>query len=106
MSSPPPRLLPQLYLELDLTDNWTSSGLDRGQGLNHALADVGQLFKLLTNNLDSLSQEQIISDYETEMRTRGGEEVRLSQMNTFMLHDWDKVQQSPLIKKGMARGGS
>lgn len=38
------------------------------------------------------------------MRPRTGEEVRQSETNTLMLHDWEKVSQSPLLQRGVAYG--
>jgi hypothetical protein len=35
------------------------------------------------------------------MKARGGEEVKLSEINTTMLHDWAKVLQSPLFTAGL-----
>ncbi|KAH7032899.1 uncharacterized protein B0I36DRAFT_361646 [Microdochium trichocladiopsis] len=87
----------------------------RGQGLNHAIADAAELCKLLSSSSSSATaaaageggsqqqQKELIDAYEAEMRTRAGEEVRLSEMNTRMLHDWDKVQHSPLVKKGVVQ---
>ena len=37
------------------------------------------------------------------MIARGGEEVRLSKVNTEMVHDWDRFVQSPLFKMGIKR---
>ncbi|XXG99820.1 hypothetical protein Hte_006161 [Hypoxylon texense] len=75
----------------------------RGQGLNHSIADVFKLVELLASP-EQRTQAELISAYETEMRARGGEEVRLSEMNSLMLHNWAKVEQSPLIKRGVAIG--
>ncbi|KAI6089531.1 FAD/NAD(P)-binding domain-containing protein [Hypoxylon rubiginosum] len=75
----------------------------RGQGLNHSIADVFKLVELLADQ-GSKPQAELINAYETEMRARGGEEVRLSEMNSLMLHNWAKVEQSPLIKRGVAFG--
>ncbi|KAI1375253.1 FAD/NAD(P)-binding domain-containing protein [Hypoxylon crocopeplum] len=75
----------------------------RGQGLNHSIADAFKLVELLANP-ENRSQAELISAYESEMRPRGGEEVRLSEMNSFMLHDWAKVSQSPLVNRGVAYG--
>jgi len=46
-------------------------------------------------------QGAVIDAYETELKARGGEEVRLSEINTRMLHDWAKVLESPLFTAGM-----
>ena len=35
------------------------------------------------------------------MKERAGEEVRVSVMNTTMLHDWNKVMESPVFKAGL-----
>jgi hypothetical protein len=42
--------------------------------------------------------------YEEEMKKRAGEEVRLSVLNTTMLHDWAKVIESPVFKAGLKAG--
>ena len=44
-----------------------------------------------------------IAKYEEEMKARGGEEVRISAMNTRMLHDWNLILQSPVFRAGMAQ---
>ncbi|KAI0007383.1 hypothetical protein F4779DRAFT_643183 [Xylariaceae sp. FL0662B] len=75
----------------------------RGQGLNHAIADAAKLVEQLLEK--DRPQRERIDAYEREMRARGGEEVRLSEMNSFMLHDWSRVAQSPLMKRGLSRGG-
>lgn len=80
-----------------------SPNIDRGQGLNHALDDAGKLVKLLTGS-SGRSQNEVIDVYETEMRARAGEEVRLSEMNSYMLHDWAQVRQSPLMTRQLAKG--
>jgi hypothetical protein len=46
-------------------------------------------------------QGAAIDAYETELKARGGEEVKLSEINTRMLHDWEKVLESPLFTAGM-----
>lgn len=72
----------------------------RGQGLNHAIADAGKLTELLSSQtVQNLAE--LIDEYEAEMCARGGEEVRLSEVNTRMLHDWTQFVKSPLVTKGM-----
>ncbi|OTB07717.1 hypothetical protein M426DRAFT_52971, partial [Hypoxylon sp. CI-4A] len=75
----------------------------RGQGLNHSLADGFKLVELLPN-LENRSQADLIDAYEAEMRPRGGEEVQLSETNSFMMHDWEKVKDSPMMKMGVTYG--
>lgn len=76
---------------------------DRGQGLNHALDDAGKIVKLLVGT-SGRSQSEIVDVYETEMRARAGEEVRLSELNSYMLHDWSRLKDSPLMTRSMAKG--
>lgn len=78
----------------------------RGQGLNHAIKDSFQLCKGIekfwnSGNFTSEQRATAITEYEDEMIPRGGEEVRLSEANSIAMHNWDKVMQSPSIKKGM-----
>ncbi|KAI1449710.1 FAD/NAD(P)-binding domain-containing protein [Annulohypoxylon stygium] len=75
----------------------------RGQGLNQSLEDAHRLVALLTKP-ESRSQAELIDAFEGEMRPRTGEEVRQSETNTLMLHDWEKVSQSPLLQRGVAYG--
>jgi hypothetical protein len=70
--------------------------------LNQALADAESIVELMVNQGDQ-SQQDIINEYESQMRKRAGEEVRISRMNTVMLHDWDKIWQSPLLKMRLDR---
>lgn len=41
-----------------------------------------------------------VSDYEQELIPRGAEEVKCSVENGIMLHDWEKVKQSPVFNAG------
>ncbi|KAK7996257.1 FAD/NAD(P)-binding domain-containing protein [Apiospora marii] len=75
----------------------------RGQGLNHALDDAGHIVKLLTKQGDR-PLSAVIGEYEAEMRPRAGEEVRLSEMNSYMLHDWDKLSHSPFMTASLTKG--
>ncbi|KAK7963859.1 hypothetical protein PG996_008455 [Apiospora saccharicola] len=75
----------------------------RGQGLNHALDDAGHIVKLLKKQGDR-SLSDVIGEYEAEMRPRAGEEVRLSEMNSYMLHDWDKLSHSPFMTASLTKG--
>ena len=77
---------------------------DRGQGLNHAITDAAKYIATLGAVVSG--HESLISGigaYESEMIARGGEEVRLSKVNTEMVHDWDRLVQSPLFKMGIQK---
>jgi hypothetical protein len=73
---------------------------ERGQGLNHSVSDADKLVSLLTSEKN---QKSAIENYESEMRARAGEEVRISVVNTIMLHDWEKVMKSPLMTAGLKK---
>ncbi len=80
----------------------------RGQGLNHAVADSAKLCKAIVDCWHSSEgfssgRAAAIEGYEKEMIARASEEVRLGEMNSKMLHDWEQVQQSPGLKKGISR---
>ncbi|KAK7721067.1 hypothetical protein SLS64_001361 [Diaporthe eres] len=73
----------------------------RGQGLNHCIRDVAYLLEGMQawNNSEQTLQEAI-QKFEGEMIARGQEEVTCSVENGYMLHDWSKVQQSPVFNRG------
>lgn len=74
----------------------------RGQGLNHSITDAAQLTEAVKMFVsEKKSQQAAIAAYEEEMIARAGGEVRLSTVNTEMLHNWAKVLQSPVLTSGM-----
>lgn len=73
----------------------------RGQGLNHCICDVSHL----VNGLRSISDAdgslaEVVDSYEKEMIPRGKEEVTCSVENGMLLHDWDKIRESPVFNRG------
>ncbi|KAL4912425.1 monooxygenase [Aspergillus aurantiobrunneus] len=73
----------------------------RGQGLNHCICDVFNLRNgLLEVPKDSSTLVDLVTAYEAEMVPRGREEVKCSVENGYMLHDWEKVQESPVFRQG------
>jgi 2-polyprenyl-6-methoxyphenol hydroxylase-like FAD-dependent oxidoreductase len=77
------------------------TNLERGQGLNRSITDAGKLVGFLTSEMN---QKSAIEKYEAEMKARAREEVRISVMNTTMLHDWEKVMKSPVMTAGLKKG--
>lgn len=76
----------------------------RGQGLNHSINDAAQLTQAIQKFVSGkASRADAIAAYEQEMIARAGGEVRLSTVNTEMLHNWQKVQESPIMQAGMTR---
>ena len=79
----------------------------RGQGLNHAIADVDNLLKaiLAVVGRDTIEvKSEAIFKYDHEVRQRGGNEVKVSKINSIMLHDWNSLMDSPLMKVGADKG--
>lgn len=78
-----------------------SCPLDRGQGLNHCICDVSHLLEGLHGVRDGhTSLAEAVDMYEKEMIPRGKEEVNCSVENGLMLHDWNKIQESPVFRRG------
>ncbi|KAJ4382918.1 hypothetical protein N0V86_002145 [Didymella sp. IMI 355093] len=75
----------------------------RGQGLNHSVTDAGKLRDALVKIKEDGNQADVMRKFEEEMITRGGTEVRDGTANTRMLHDWERIKESPLFKKGMRK---
>ena len=75
----------------------------RGQGLNHSLTDAGKLRDALVEVARGGDRAALVMGFEEEMVRRGGIEVRDGTANTELLHDWERVTQSPLFQKGLQR---
>lgn len=75
----------------------------RGQGLNHSVTDAGKLYEAITKIQAGEDRKAAVDAFEEEMIRRGGTEVRDGTANTMMLHDWERVKQSPLFTKGMKK---
>ncbi|KAJ4287187.1 hypothetical protein N0V90_012585 [Kalmusia sp. IMI 367209] len=75
----------------------------RGQGLNHSITDAGQLRDALIKIREGADRTQTITEFEDGMIKRGGGEVRDGTANTKLLHDWEKVKQSPFYTRGMTK---
>ncbi|KAI9870313.1 MAG: hypothetical protein M1830_004384 [Pleopsidium flavum] len=76
----------------------------RGQGLNYAISDSARYVAAIQSiSTTGGSLEDAISQYDAETIAKGGEEVRISVMNTDMLHQWDTLMQSPVMQRGSAR---
>ncbi|PKY04950.1 FAD binding domain-containing protein [Aspergillus campestris IBT 28561] len=76
----------------------------RGQGLNHSITDAAKLVEATNQLLTGKSTPaDAITMYEDEMIARAGGEVSLSTVNTEMVHDWQKVLQSPVLTAGVTK---
>ncbi|KFX91652.1 hypothetical protein O988_07645 [Pseudogymnoascus sp. VKM F-3808] len=73
----------------------------RGQGMNHGIADAASLVTLLKTALEEkTSVKDAVKSYNAEMIERAGEEVAISKVNTEMLHDWSRMMDSALLQRG------
>lgn len=72
--------------------------LDRGQGLNNAILDVGLLAQQIG---EKGFTAEAVEAYEQEMIPRAQEAVKTSNENSEGTHDWEKLMQSPLMKMGL-----
>lgn len=76
-------------------------GLDRGQGLNHCICDSSHLLDSLERvRSNETTLKDAITAYDEELVPRGRDEVKCSVENGLMLHDWEKVKQSPVFRNG------
>ena len=55
---------------------------------------------MLTSVSDQDGLRAAVNDYEAEMIARAGEEVRVSKLNTEMMHDWARLKESPFMQRG------
>ncbi|KAF8853187.1 FAD/NAD(P)-binding domain-containing protein [Acephala macrosclerotiorum] len=75
----------------------------RGQGLGQSIRDAAILVKSLKTiqrDEEKSKLASIINEYEEEMIKRGGEEVEMSVRTMNMVHDWQKLMQSPFMRLG------
>lgn len=74
---------------------------ERGQGMNHGIADASKLTKCLkAAATGDATWQSAVDEYQAEMIDRAGDEVRTSFENTEMLHDWSRMQDSPIMQRG------
>lgn len=73
----------------------------RGQGLNHAIADAAKFVEMIKRaEGGEMSLREAVEEFDAESMKRGGGEVLFSKMNTEMVHDWERLMQSPIIQVG------
>ncbi|KAL2012921.1 hypothetical protein VTN00DRAFT_446 [Thermoascus crustaceus] len=85
----------------------------RGQGLNNAILDAASLNRQIQialqenkNNNKSVDYSPlgaVVAAYEKELWERGKEAVESSNLNSLAIHDWEKLQKSPLFTAGLKR---
>jgi 2-polyprenyl-6-methoxyphenol hydroxylase-like FAD-dependent oxidoreductase len=78
--------------------------VDRGQGLNNAIKDaydfVSTMKRIKGGEVDFGAA---LESYNADVVKRGAEEVELSRDNAYMIHDWNRIQESPLFKHSFSQ---
>lgn len=76
----------------------------RAQGLNNALADADQyVMNLVAIRDGQKSLGDALTEYGKEVLERGSKEIQQSAAWGPMLHDWNALVQSPLMKQGYGK---
>lgn len=76
----------------------------RRQGLNNALEDAALLAEQLTAvHHGAKAQPEAMADYETEMKSRALREIPISLAQATMVHDWDKLMVSEIVRVQLTR---
>ncbi|KAL9089120.1 MAG: hypothetical protein Q9165_005933 [Trypethelium subeluteriae] len=76
----------------------------RGQGLNNALEDAAHYVSMLADAREGkLSLPDAISAYDEEMRIRGSTEIDVTWKNTYAIHHFDALMDSPIAKHGVTK---
>lgn len=79
----------------------------RGQGLNHAVCDASNFVKLM-EAVKSGDKElsTAVEEYGKEVVARGSEEVVVSKKNGEMMLNYETLMNSPMMTRGLAKGGN
>ncbi|KAL8721858.1 MAG: hypothetical protein Q9225_001535 [Loekoesia sp. 1 TL-2023] len=73
----------------------------RGQGLNNAIIDAAFLCRSLNEHCQNGTPiTEALAVYEKEMQERGRAAVISSGENSLMVHDWERLKQSPIFTMG------
>lgn len=75
----------------------------RGQGLNNAVHDAAYLCRALNEHCENGKPlTDVLASYEAEVVERGNEAVLSSGENSVMLHEWERLMESMLLRHGAA----
>jgi 2-polyprenyl-6-methoxyphenol hydroxylase-like FAD-dependent oxidoreductase len=81
---------------------WKSANcnLDRGEGFNHALMDVHKLLQAIESRCtDGTRREDILREYEDEVRTRGQRSALMCRDACLEVHQFDKLGDHSVVRK-------
>lgn len=75
---------------------------DRGQGLNNALQDASNFVSTIVSvSKGSATLAEAVQAYDDEVLERGQTEMEISLKQSYFIHDWETLMQSPMFKIGM-----
>jgi 2-polyprenyl-6-methoxyphenol hydroxylase-like FAD-dependent oxidoreductase len=95
----PPRKLADIFSRTLLTM------ADRGQGLNHCIADAKNFVQAMVDVKEGRTAvAEAVSAYDAELVKRGSDEVETSRKNALLVHNFEKFMDSPVLKQGYTRG--
>lgn len=118
---------PDTYLPLDQTTYWANAHAwnnrngkmtlcgdaahpmtpHRGQGLNNAVLDSVRFVEAMVKVRDGEGGlEEVVRGYDKEVLERGKAEMEVSLKQTLMIHDWETLMESPMVRMGMRRQGT
>lgn len=82
------------------------SSTDRGQGLNHAICDVTNFVAAIKKVKDGETElKDVISAYDAEVVKRGAIEVISSRESAYMMLDWNKIMDAPIMTRALEKSG-
>ena len=75
-------------------------GLDRGEGFNHALADVYLLLQSIDLiRMNTAKRETVIEKYEAENRSRGRRAALMCRDACLEVHHWDTLGDHSVVRQ-------
>ncbi|OAK96925.1 FAD/NAD(P)-binding domain-containing protein [Phaeosphaeriaceae sp. SRC1lsM3a] len=113
------------YLPLDQTTYWANAAAwpnhngrmtlcgdaahpmtpHRGQGLNNAVLDSAKFVAAMVRVRDGeIELKDTVDAYDAEVLERGKAEMEVSLKQTLLIHDWETLMESPMVKMGMRQG--
>lgn len=73
---------------------------DRGEGFNHALMDVSRLLQSIERlHTEASSREEIVGNYEEEVRSRGRQAARMCRDACLEVHQWDRLGDHSVVRQ-------
>lgn len=82
------------------------SSTDREQGLNHAICDVTNFVAAIKKVKDGEAElKDAISAYDAEVVKRGAIEVISSRESAYMMLDWNKIMEAPIMTRALEKSG-